>query len=128
MARNSADRTRTALATLHISSLSRASTGTSSFPLVASSCPAFPSTSSDVAAEGATVDYEIPDLPPGEHFLALFLDDDLDADPMAPAPDPGDLVYADVAGDGVLSCVPVIVEDEDVEDLALLLTVAVPGA
>lgn len=83
--------------------------------------------SADFGAADASVAYEVPDLPPGDYAIALFLDDDLDADPMMPVPDPGDLVYADIAGDGVLSCIDVTVEDEDVEDLGLSLTVVAPG-
>lgn len=82
----------------------------------------------DLSIAGATVPFELPDLPPGELHLALFLDDDLSADPMMPLPSPGDLVYADVVGDGVLSCVAVSVDDEDVEGLALVLNGVVPGA
>lgn len=81
----------------------------------------------DFSAAEAAVDFEIPDLAPGEYALVLFFDEDLDADPTMPLPDPGDLVYADVAGDGVLSCVAIVVDDEDVEALALELTAVVPG-
>ncbi|MEM7156235.1 MAG: hypothetical protein AAF799_25505 [Myxococcota bacterium] len=82
----------------------------------------------DLSSAESIVEFEIPDLPPGQVHLALFLDDDLDADPMMPIPGPGDLVYADVAGDGILSCVAIDVDDEDVEDVALLLTAVAPGA
>ncbi len=82
----------------------------------------------DLSASDSEVAFEIPDLAPNDYYLALFLDDDGDADPMMPIPGPGDLVYADVAGDGMLSCVAVTVDDEDVEDVALVLTITVPGA
>lgn len=81
----------------------------------------------DLSSPDAAVEIEIPDLPAGDYALVLFFDEDLDADPAMPLPDPGDLVYADVAGDGVLSCVEVTVDDQDVEGLALSLTAVVPG-
>lgn len=81
----------------------------------------------DFAAADAAVEFEASELAPGDYHLALFLDDDLDADPMMPGPDPGDLVYAEGVGDGVLSCVAVTVDVEDVEGVALVLTAAVPG-
>ncbi|MCX4242537.1 hypothetical protein [Paraliomyxa miuraensis] len=82
----------------------------------------------DVSQAGVPVPFEIVDLPPGEHHVALFLDDDGNANPMAPLPDPGDLVYETGLDDGVLSCIPVEVIDEDVEGLALVLTGVMPGA
>lgn len=81
----------------------------------------------DVADASAVVEYETDPLPPGEYELALFLDDDLDADSMAPLPDPGDLVYAEATGDGVLSCVSVTIDGEDALGVDLLLTAIVPG-
>jgi hypothetical protein len=69
----------------------------------------------DVADPAAEVEFSIEDLPEGTVQLAFFLDDDGDADPTMPLPDGGDLVYADVAGDGVLSCVEAMVGDEDIE-------------
>jgi len=82
----------------------------------------------DLSAAGVPVAFEAAELPPGDYHLALFLDDDGSADPMMPTPSPGDLVYADGVGDGMLSCVPVTVDDEDVEGLALVLNAVVPGS
>lgn len=77
----------------------------------------------DLSDTASTVDFAMEDLPEGAVHLALFLDDDGDADPMNPLPDPGDLVYSDEGGDGVLDCVEAEVGDEDV---ALQLTVTEP--
>jgi hypothetical protein len=77
----------------------------------------------DLSDPASAVEFSIADLPEGTVHVALFLDDDGDADPMMPLPDPGDLVYSDVGGDGLLNCVEVTVGDDDV---ALELTVAEP--
>jgi hypothetical protein len=77
----------------------------------------------DLSDTASTVDFAMEDLPEGAVHLALFLDDDGDADPMNPLPDPGDPVYSDEGGDGVLNCVEVEVGDEDI---ALQLTVTEP--
>ena len=81
----------------------------------------------DFSSADASVEYEIADLPDGTYHLALFLDDDGNADTMAPAPDPGDLVYATGVGDGILSCIEVTIDDGDVEEVDLVLTATVPG-
>ena len=81
----------------------------------------------DFSSTDASVEYEIADLPDGTVHLALFLDDDGNADPMAAAPDPGDLVYATGVGDGILSCIEVTIDGEDAEDVDLVLTATVPG-
>ncbi len=60
-------------------------------------------------------------------YLAVFLDDDLDADPQAPAPDGGDLVFADLVGDGVLRGVAVEVAGEGVDGVELVLNAVVPA-
>ena len=77
----------------------------------------------DLSDAASFVEFAMEDLPEGAVHLALFLDDDGDADPMNPLPDPGDLVYSNEGGDGMLDCVEVEVGDEDV---ALQLTVTEP--
>jgi hypothetical protein len=84
----------------------------------------------DLSSESGSVPYSISNLPPGTVHLALFLDDDGNADPNAPLPDEGDLVYGVDAGDGVLNCVEVDLSAGDVSDQALelnLLEEAVPA-
>lgn len=82
----------------------------------------------DFSSADAAVDYTIEGLADGTVHLALFLDDDGNADPMAPGPSPGDLVYATGVGDGILSCIEVEIAGADVQDVALTLTATVPGA
>lgn len=82
-------------------------------------------TDADVSADGSSVSFSIVDLPMSEVALAVFLDDNLDADPMNPLPGPGDMVYADGVGDGVLSCVMALSDEADVE---VPLTGTVPSA
>jgi len=82
----------------------------------------------DFADVASVVDFTIEGLESGSVHLALFLDDNEDADPMAPLPSPGDLVYATGSGpDGLLSCIEVAVDDADVTDVELMLTATVPG-
>jgi hypothetical protein len=80
----------------------------------------------DLSAESAEVAFTVVGLPRAEVFLAAFLDDDGDADPAQPLPGSGDLVYADVAGDGVLSCVAVDLTGGDVADVEIALTAVAP--
>jgi hypothetical protein len=84
----------------------------------------------DLSSEAGSVPFSIAGLPPGPVHLALFLDDDGNADPGAPLPDEGDLVYGVDAGDGVLNCVEVDLSAGDVSGVALelnLLEEAVPA-
>ena len=62
------------------------------------------------------VPFSIAKLPRNKVYLAGFLDDNENADPMAPLPDAGDLIYGD-PGDGILSCVEVDLAGGDVEGL-----------
>lgn len=41
---------------------------------------------------GGSAPYSIPEVPPGDWWLAAFLDDDANASRMAPTPDVGDLL------------------------------------
>jgi hypothetical protein len=77
--------------------------------------------SADLSAEGATVPFSIGDLPRQPVYLALFLDDDGNADPAQPLPDVGDLVYGTNAGDGALDCVEVDLSAGDQGAVALEL-------
>lgn len=72
-------------------------------------------TDADFSADDAVVAFSIVDLPLPEVALAVFVDDNLDADPMNPLPGPGDMVYAEGVGDGVLSCVMALADETDVE-------------
>lgn len=80
----------------------------------------------DLSSTTSSVGFAIADLPEGTVYLASFLDDDGDADPTMPLPDGGDLVYTDVAGDGMLTCLEVSVGDVNVE-LELGATEPLPG-
>lgn len=83
----------------------------------------------DLSTAGSEVEFALNDLTvqDGETVhLAVFLDDDGNADPMAPAPGPGDILFADVVGDGVLSCVEASAGDDDVL-LPLTATVPLPS-
>jgi hypothetical protein len=60
----------------------------------------------DLMAPGATVMYEIPNVPDGTFYVVAFLDDDMNADPVMGEPDTDDLVTADGFGPG---CVEVTV-------------------
>ncbi|TPV95024.1 MAG: hypothetical protein B7733_12070 [Myxococcales bacterium FL481] len=79
----------------------------------------------DFSQPEARVGFEIPDLSQPVH-LAVFLDDDLNADPQAPTPDPGDLSYAEQAGDGILSCI--VANPTESALVEVPLTALVPGA
>lgn len=82
----------------------------------------------DFSVEGEPVPYEVPALPDGTYQLALFLDDNGDADPTAPAPGPGDIVYRiGDEPDGILSCIEVTIDGADLDAIALELTGTVPG-
>lgn len=61
----------------------------------------------DMSADGSEVPFTIENLTLETVYLASFLDDDLNADPMAPLPDAGDPVLADDVEDGELTCVTV---------------------
>lgn len=60
------------------------------------------------------VPYSIAELPRSKVYLAGFLDDNENADAMAPLPDAGDLIYGD-PGDGILSCIEVDLAAGDVD-------------
>ncbi len=77
----------------------------------------------DLSDPQTLLDWTIADLPGSPAHLAFFLDDNGDADPNVPRPGPGDLVFADGVGDGVLSCVEVEGGDLEIE---LELTATVP--
>lgn len=77
----------------------------------------------DLSDPANEVAFMIDDIAADTVHLAVFLDDDGDADPMAPLPDGGDLVLTDVAGDGVLTCQEEAVGDQGIE---LVLNVAEP--
>ena len=72
-------------------------------------------TGADVSATDSVVDFTVDDLDPGEYDLRVFLDDNEDADPLMPAPGPGD-----IAGP---MCSTVTVDGADVEvDIGLTFT------
>lgn len=77
----------------------------------------------DLSNSQTLLDWTITDLPASPAHLAFFLDDNGDADPNVPLPGPGDLVFADGVGDGILSCVEVEGGDLEIE---LQLTATVP--
>jgi hypothetical protein len=64
------------------------------------------------------VPFSIAELPRTTVYLAGFLDDNENADTMAPLPDAGDLIYGD-PGDGILSCVEVDLSDGDVAGVSI---------
>ncbi len=81
----------------------------------------------DLSTEGASVEFSIEPLMSGPVFLVSFLDDDGNLDPENPLPGPGDPVLAEVAGDGVLTCVEVEVDDADVAGVEIDLNeIAMP--
>ena len=81
----------------------------------------------DLSGDGASVDFVVEALPSGTVFLAAFLDDDGNLDPKNPLPDEGDPVLADVAGDGILTCVEVAIDDDDVTGVEIDLNeIAMP--
>ena len=71
--------------------------------------------SADLSADGAEIPFVIANLPRTTVHLALFLDDDGNADLAGPLPDPGDLVYGQDAGDGAIDCVEVDLSGGDAE-------------
>jgi hypothetical protein len=75
----------------------------------------------DVSSADAAVPYAIKNLPRSTVYLAMFLDDNGNADPAAPLPDAGDLVYGTNAGDGILDCVTTELEGGDLENFSLEL-------
>lgn len=75
----------------------------------------------DLSAADAAVPFTLTGLPAGPVHVALFLDDNGDADPMTPLPHDGDLVYGFDACDGELDCVPLEISDADLEGVALQL-------
>lgn len=66
-------------------------------------------------------------LPKARLSLAVFLDDNADADMAQPRPGPGDLVHGSVASDGMLDCVAVDSSRGDVDDVLITLGLRVPG-
>jgi len=75
----------------------------------------------DVSDCDAALPYSITGLPSGTVHLVAFLDDDGNAQPTAPLPDAGDLVYAASVTDGVLNCIEVSIVGEDVNDVTITL-------
>lgn len=67
----------------------------------------------DVADPSAEVAFMVANLPEGEYDVRVFLDDDGDADALAPAPDPGDLVFDPDPSDGGASCSHTVVAGGD---------------
>jgi hypothetical protein len=61
----------------------------------------------DLSQPDVTLPFVIEELFGPAVHLAAFMDDDGNADPMAPLPDPGDPVLAEDVGDGLLTCVEV---------------------
>lgn len=81
----------------------------------------------DLSEDGASVDFVVEPLPGGTVFLAAFLDDDGNLDPKNPLPDEGDPVLAEIAGDGILTCVEVEIDDADVTGIEIDLNeIAMP--
>lgn len=81
----------------------------------------------DLSADAASVDFVIEPLPDGPVFLVSFLDDDGNLDPKNPLPDDGDPVLAEGVGDGILTCVEVQIDGDDVEGVAIDLNeIAMP--
>lgn len=73
----------------------------------------------DLSEDGASAPFAIEPLGSGTVFLAAFLDDDGNLDPKNPLPDEGDPVLAEIAGDGILTCVEVEIDDADVTDVEI---------
>lgn len=81
----------------------------------------------DLSAEGSAVEYTIESLPEGAVFLVSFLDDDGNLDPKNPLPDDGDPVLAEGVGDGILTCIEVGIDGDDVLGVAIDLNeIAMP--
>lgn len=81
----------------------------------------------DLSEDGASVDFVVEPLSTGTVFLAAFLDDDGNLDPKNPLPDEGDPVLAEIAGDGILTCVEVEIDDADVTGIEIDLNeIAMP--
>lgn len=81
----------------------------------------------DLSVEGSAVDYTIESLPEGAVFLVSFLDDDGNLDPANPLPDEGDPVLAEGVGDGILTCIEVGIDGDDVLGVAIDLNeIAMP--
>ena len=81
----------------------------------------------DLSQPDASVAFSIESLASGSVFLVSFLDDDGNLDPMNPLPDAGDPVLAEVAGDGILTCIEVEIDDADVDGVAIDLNeIAMP--
>lgn len=81
----------------------------------------------DLSTDAASVDFVIEPLPDGPVFLVSFLDDDGNLDPKNPLPDDGDPVLAEGVGDGILTCVEVEIDGDDVAGVAIDLNeIAMP--
>ena len=81
----------------------------------------------DFAEVGGEAQFRVFDVPDGRYYLAAFLDDEADADPMGPRPGPGDLVHApNGAGNGVLDCVIADVSGADAQGIVVPLDTTVP--
>lgn len=77
----------------------------------------------DVSAQDTPANWEVPNVPDGHYFLAGFLDDNGNADPMDPYADMGDL--ADAEGFGP-ACLEVTVAGADVGAGQFVLDIQVP--
>lgn len=81
----------------------------------------------DLSTDDAAVDFTIEPLPDGPVFLVSFLDDDGNLDPNNPLPDDGDPVLAEGVGDGILTCIEVQIDRNDVMGVAVDLNeIAMP--
>ncbi|MGH1345709.1 MAG: hypothetical protein ACRBN8_29360 [Nannocystales bacterium] len=81
----------------------------------------------DLSADDASVEFMIEPLPEGSVFLVSFLDDDGNLDPDNPLPDDGDPVLAEGVGDGILTCIEVVIDGDDVPDVVVDLNeIAMP--
>ncbi len=81
----------------------------------------------DLSARDSAVDFAIESLPEGPVFLVSFLDDDGNLDPKNPLPDDGDPVLAEGVGDGILTCIEVGIDGDDVAGVAIDLNeIAMP--
>jgi hypothetical protein len=72
---------------------------------------------------GSPVAYTLEGLPNGTYYVAGFLDDDVNADPLDPYADMGDLAFAEGFGVG---CVEVVIADADATGADFQLNINVP--
>ena len=81
----------------------------------------------DLSDAESAVEFSIEPLASGSVFLVSFLDDDGNMDPKNPLPDDGDPVLAEVAGDGILTCIEIVIDGDDVDDVEIDLNeIAMP--